>query len=398
MSIKIKKNIIKKKSLSLSQSYNNFLPTVDFTYGATINSKNDSMFSKYIPGSSPSPKNPSWTKNLSVNLPVFLGGKRFTLIKINNSNKKISEYELKETILNLKSQAISLFIKAYNLQNKLKILQKSLDLAQKNYENAKLLSSLGKLVKVDLLTFKLSFEERKAAILNTKAELENIFIDMSSLINREIKPVKLLIEVNVPENIIKKNKKELVKIFLKKLKKTSPLIKQNMEIIKLSEYNLELSEKNYLPDITLRYNYSPYTENFREFPFTKGHSLSLLLNFNIFNSFGDSTDYKIKRLNLTNTAIQLKETLKNRKNAIKKALNVLKNSLSQKNSLKLALKLSYEKLIQIKTGYKHGKYNILDILKAENDWLLKQNNLVNLEAQIYNSYYQLKILSGDYHD
>lgn len=398
LSIKIKKNIIKKKSISLKQSYNNFLPTVDFNYGATINSKNDSIFSKYIPGSSPTPQNPSWTKNLTINLPIFLGGKRFSLLKINKSNKKLSEYELKTIILNLKSQAISLFIKAYNLQNKLKILQKSLDLAQKNYENAKLLSTVGRLVRVDLLTFKLSYEERKSSILNTQTEIDNTFLEMSSLVNKKILPIELTIENDIPKNIIKTEKSKLITQFIKKLEKNSPIIKQNEEILKLSRYNLDLSKKNYWPNINLRYNYSPYTENFWEFPITKGHSLSLILSFNIFNSFKDSADNKIKRLDLTNTELQLQETLKNQKTAIKKAINVLKNSLLQEKSLKLALKLSQEKLKQIKIGYKHGKYNILDILKAENDSLFKENNLVNLKTQIYNSYYQLKILSGNIHD
>lgn len=398
LSIKIKKNIIKKKSLSLKQSYNNFLPTADFNYGATVNSRNNSAFSKYLPSSSPAPQNPSWTKNLTINLPIFLGEKRFSLLKINKSNKKLSEYELKIIILNLKSQAISLFIKAYNLQNKLKILQKSLALAQKNYENAKLLSTLGKLVKVDLLTFKLSCEERKSAILNTQMELDNTFIEMSSLINKEILPTELSIENEIPQNIIKTEKGKLITLFIKKLENNSPIVKQNREILELSKYNLELSKKNYWPNINLRYNYSPYTENFWEFPITKGHSLSLLLSFNIFNSFNDSTDNKIKRLDLTNTKLQLQETIKNQKTAIKKAINMLKNSLLQKKSLKLALKLSQEKLEQIKIGYKHGKYNILDILKAENDSLSKETNLVNLKTQIYNSYYQLKILSGNIHD
>jgi len=394
LSIKIKENIIKQKNTDIEQSYNNFLPDINFTYGITANSKNDNSFSKYL-SSIPSPNNPSFSKNLSINLPIFLGGKRFDLIKISKTNKEISEYDLNILLLELKSRAIALFIKAYNSQNQLKILNESLKLAHKNYENAKILKSVGKMVKVDLLTFKLSLEERKTAIKNIKTEQENTFIEMSSLINHDIKVSMLNINKKIPVNIIKMDKVTLGEYYFLIMQKNSPVIKKSEQYYKLSKYNVNLSRKNYYPDILLKYNYSPYTENSWEFPFEKGHSLSLLLNFNIFNSFRDSSDYKKKKIDLINTELQLHEIIKNQKYAIKKAVNILKNSLSQIKSVKLALKLSKEKLEQIKIGYKQGKYNYLDMMKAENDWLLKENNVLNLEMQIYNSYYQLEIISGN---
>jgi outer membrane protein TolC len=392
--IKIKKNEIKKEEINIKQSYNQFLPKVDFTYGATISSRNDSVYSDYIQEESFSLK-PSWTKNLSINLPIFLGGKRFDLIKISKSSKNISQYDLKYTILELKSQAVTLFIKAYNYQNQLKILKKSLSLSKENYDRAVLLKSVGRMVNIDLLTFKLSYEERKNTIFSIKTELENTFIEMSSLANEDIKYSKLKIDVSLPEDILKLTKSDLQKKYVEKMKLNSPLVKKSREYLKISKYNLDLSFKNYYPNISLRYNYSPYTENFWEFPFTKGHSLSLLLNINIFNSFSDSYEYKKSKIDLLNTKFQLDELIKNQEYAIKKAVNILKNSLNQLDSLKFSLKLSKEMLEQIKTSYNLGKSNYLDVLKAENDWFLKENDLLNLNMQIYNSYYQLKVISGD---
>jgi len=106
-------------------------------------------------------------------------------------------------------------------------------------------------------------------------------------------------------------------------------------------------------------------------------------------------EYKKNKLNILNANFQLEELLKNQEYAIKKAVNVLKNSLNQMKSIKLSINLSKEKLEQIKIGYDIGKYDYLDLLKAENDWFSKQNNLLNLEMQIFNSFYQLEIISGN---
>ena len=393
ISIKVKKNEIKKTEIELRKSYNSFLPKVDFTLGATVSSKNDNAFSKFLPAAEP--KNPSWNRSLSISLPIFLGGKRFDIIKISSSNKKISIYELENTILELKSRAISFFIKAYKDQSQLVILKKSLELAKQNYDKALVLKSLGRMVKIDLLTFQLSYEERKNAILNKEMQLKNTFIDMSSLINSNMKVSSLNIDKNIPENIRNTQSKDLAELYIKKMRKLSPLVKKVREYKKISSYNLNISKKSFYPDLSMRYNYSPYVDNLWDFPLDKGHSLSLVLNFNIFNGFTNSLEYKKNKLNILNANFQLEELLKNQEYAIKKAVNVLKNSLNQMKSIKLSINLSKEKLEQIKIGYDIGKYDYLDLLKAENDWFSKQNNLLNLEMQIFNSFYQLEIISGN---
>jgi len=392
LSLKVKRNELKKKELDLKHGYYSFLPKIDFNYGATISSTNDNAFSSFLPSSSP--KNPSWNKSLTINLPIFLGGKRFDYIKIASSNKKLSSYDLEASILELKSRAVTLFIKAYNSQNQLPILEKSLELAKQNYENALVLKSVDRIVEVDLLTFKLSYEERNNAILNLKMELNNAFIELSSLVNKDIEIKKLIIEQEIPDNIKKMSKDDLIKFYIKKMKNYSPVVKKIREYHQISKYNLDLSFKNYYPNISMRYNYSPYTDNFWEFPLTKGHSLSLVLSFNIFNSFLDSLEYKKNKFNVLNTDIELKKLINAQEDAIKKAVNILKNSLIQIESVKSAIKISKEKLEQIKIGYSLGKYNYLDLLKAENDWFSRQNNLLNLKMQIYNSYYQLQIISA----
>ena len=268
-------------------------------------------------------------------------------------------------------------------------------LAKENYDRAVLLKSVGKMVEIDLLTFKLSYEDRKNAILNVKTELNNIFIDMSSMVNQDIKVSMLNINKNIPSYVLNLENKKLINFYIDIMKKNSPLVKKVREYYNISKYNLNLSFKNYYPNISMRYNYSPYTSNFWEFPLTKGHSLALVLNFNIFNSYKDSSEYKKNKLNLLNTNIQLKEIIKSQEYAIKRAVNILKNSYSQIKSTKLAITLSKEKLKQIKIGYNAGKYTYLDLLKAENEYFLKENKLLSLKMQIYNSYYQLKIISGD---
>ncbi len=387
LSLKISKNKIKISNINKSQSYYNFLPRINFSYGIGLR-KDDPRIS-FFTG-----ENPRWSKNLSLDWVLFNSAKNFDYIKVAKSNKKIEKYNAKLKLLELKSKVINLFIQLYTLQKKLVFLNNSLELAKENIKRAKLLNSLEKMAKLELLSFELSLVDRKNAIKHIENAIKNIFFELSSLVNKDLKVSKVEFSFDIAKNIKNTKLTELIAIYKNRFFTNSYLIKKTKEYNKISEYNLDLSLKNFIPSITLRYSYSPYTENFYSFPLDRGHSLFLNLNFNIFNSMLDYTNRKKKKLEFINAKLEFKEIILRQELFIKKSLNTLKESVNTLDLAKLALDLSKKKLEQIKLSYKLGRVTHFQVLEAENELLNKENELLNIKANIFNSYYQLELISN----
>jgi outer membrane protein TolC len=80
--------------------------------------------------------------------------------------------------------------------------------------------------------------------------------------------------------------------------------------------------------------------------------------------------------------------------SLKAVLASIFSLLEQKKVALSSVEISQKALEKSKIEFENGKSLYLDLLNAENSYLEALKNLVLVENSIFNSFYQLRILTG----
>ncbi|HPG36743.1 MAG TPA: TolC family protein, partial [bacterium] len=88
------------------------------------------------------------------------------------------------------------------------------------------------------------------------------------------------------------------------------------------------------------------------------------------------------------------ETKNSQMYSLKAVLASIFSLLEQKKVALSSVEISQKALEKSKIEFENGKSLYLDLLNAENSYLEALKNLVLVENSIFNSFYQLRILTG----
>ena len=400
--IRIKENDKNKSKWENLQSYSGYLPGLSLNGAYYYSRKNEDKLS--APGASTDPslssvRNPLYTRNVTVSLPIFLGGKRVLGNLIAKRNKEISEIDLVLERLNTEATAVAAYFQAFIAQENIDFTKKALSAAQENMRTAKLLLEVGKTTELAYLNFELAYRQREQELKNYRLELDKNKAQMSSIASREIEFDRLekvdFKEVEEPfvdseyQEVFDKNKRIMLN--------NSPVLKKLKEYEKIAKYGELMTFSKIFPALSFTYvhDFGPAEDHpFQDTYLINDDTVTLSLSWNLFNGFSDAIDWKKASVNKISAQLTYLDTKNGQIYSLKSVVSTVYSLLEQVLIARKSVELSKKALDQSKLEYENGKALYLDLLNAENNYIQALKSLVFLENSIFNSYYQLKLLTG----
>ncbi|MBN2694311.1 TolC family protein [bacterium] len=385
-SVKIDKDI---STLDLQKNKSLYFPKADFQLSYQNSTMQEAISDK---------NNPFWKKSLSISLPLFLGGSRVIqerLLKIALNQSDLTYNSAKERIF---GEVIKLFSNIFIQTNKIEHLKKSISIAKENFNYIEELFKVERATKLELDTFQLVLEERELALIQSQFELNKEWDSLSYYISENSLIFDFVAFPETVDNIlIKVDDSDFYEKSHSKWLKNSIILKQYKELIKYSEISEDLSYTEFLPKLSMYYNYD--SGNF-ENPFTdrlskQSHLFGISLNFNIFNGFQDTINLKKSKLQTVKQKIEYLDAQNEYETVLKQMIITLNSLQKQYNIYKKTVELSQKKIDESNILYKEGKITYIELLDNENAYITNKLKFLEVEGSIYNTYYQLLVFIGD---
>ena len=397
ISIKSKVNSSEKSEWSRLQSYSGYLPSLDLG-GSFYYSRNNEERLEADPAI-PNLKNPLYTRRVTMSLPVFVGGNRVIGNMIAEKNKEISIVEIENEKLSVEASAVAAYFQAFITQENLKLSEKALKASLENLRTAKLLLESGRTTELAYLNLELITKKREQELENYKLEMIKNIADMSRVAATEIEFDTLeksdfeLIE----KHFAYKDHKVLFENKLSLLLNNSPLLSKMEKLKKISDYSTVLKISPFLP--ALNFNYVHDFGSAEDHPFEKTYlndddTVTLSFSWNLFKGFNDTIEWRKSLKDKVASQLAYLETRNSQMYSLKAVLASILSLLEQKKVAEVSVEISQKALDRSRVEFENGKSLYLDLLNSENSYYEAVRNLVFIENSIFNSFYQLRILTG----
>lgn len=402
ISVKTKQNSSEKSELSRLQSYSGYLPETavggSFYYSRNTEEKLDSS------GASADPtlakvKNPFFTRKISLSLPLFVGGSRIMGNLIAEENKQISVIETEYEKLTVEASAVTAYFQAFITQENLKLSEKSLSVAKENLRTAQLMVESGRTTELAYLNFELVLNKREQELENYRLEMKKNIADMSKIAATEIEFENLeKADLSVVEN--KFSGKDLSSAYDENkeiLLESSLMLNKLNKLGKISNYKELMTWAPFFP--MLSFSYTHDFGNTEKQPFNSTYlydddTVAMNLSWNLFKGFSDGIEWRKSVKDKVSTKLAYLEARNAQLYSLKSVLASLYSLMEQKKVAEKTIKIAERVMTQSKLEYENGKALYYDLLNAENSYYEAMRNIVFIENSIFNSYYQLRVITG----
>jgi len=402
ISLKKKINSSEKSELSRLQSYSGYLPSLDLSGSFYYSRYNKDRLD--APGASSDPtltnvKNPLYTRKISLSLPVFVGGSRILGNLTAERNKEISEIEIESEKLSVKANAVAAYFQTFITQENILLTEKSVESAKENLRTAKLLLETGRTTELAYLNLELILKKREQELENYKLEMIKNVALMSDIAASEIKFDKLersdnsviekYFEDQDKNGLFEKNKSELLE--------NSTVLKKMDKLRKISDYGKYMTAAPFLPSLSFVYIHD--FGNAEDHPFNSTYlydddTVALNLSWNLFSGFKDGISWRKSIKDKVESELAYLEVRNSQLYSLKSVLSSLFSLLEQKKVAQASVEISAKALEKSRVEFENGKSLYLDLLNAGNSYNEAVRNLILIENSIFNSFYQLRILTG----
>ena len=246
---------LKASDYELKKAYGNYLPTVKFTYSYTDLSEVPS-YTMELPGAPLPPtsfqlfKRKFYKSELSLEAPLFTGGRVLNLIRVKKEKKEAYRLYLQEVRNLVAEQVKEDYYRVLEAKALVKTAESSLKSAREHYRVVKAFFDEGIVPRRDLLEAEVKVsqaEERlKEAEGNYRVALEKLRVDSG------------VFDFNPSGDLsmrVKKRRFSLEKLVEKALKER-PAVREMEHLLKASEKGVSLAESQFLPQAFVRLGYS----------------------------------------------------------------------------------------------------------------------------------------------
>ena len=402
ISIKSKTNASEKSEWSRLQSYSGYLPSLDlggsFYYSRNTEEKLDS------PGASADPqlantRNPLYTRKIAMTLPIFVGGSRVLGNMIAGKNKEISTVEIENEKLSVEAAAVASYFQTFITQENIKLSENAVKAATENLRTAKLLLESGRTTELAYLNLDLILKKREQELENYKLEMLKSVADMSriAVVDIEFDTLEKSDFAIIEKHFSDKDHKSLFEDKKSLLLNNSPLLIKMEKLKKISDYSTILKISPFLP--ALNFNYTHDFGSAEDHPFQKTYYydddiVSLSFSWNLFKGFNDTIEWRKSLKDKVAATLAYLEVKNTQLYSLKAVLSSILSLLEQKKVAESSVEISSKALDQSRLEFENGKSLYLDLLNSENSYYEAVRNLVFIENSIFNSFYQMRILTG----
>ena len=191
--------------------------------------------------------NNSYQNILSLNQPLWLGGKVGTALKIARAYSNSSEYGLENTWKNIKGQVKKTFYTILLTDEAKRVAEITLKQAEAHYENVNKLYAQGLSSEFDLLRAEVNASNYKPALIQAENNLELAYNSLKNIlgidINQEIEVEGSYAYEPLDDDVIKENNNEA---FQKRAD-----LKQLEFQTEMQELNIKIERSNWFPSLYL---------------------------------------------------------------------------------------------------------------------------------------------------
>ena len=166
---------------------------------------------------------------------------------------------------------------------------------------------------------------------------------------------------------------------------------------KIAKYSELLTFSTLFPTLNLEYVHdfgAAEDHPFNDTYLSDDDTVTLSLSWNLFNGFSDALDWKKASADKISAQLAYIDKKNGQIYSLKSVISTIYSLFEQIEVAEKTVEISEKALEQSKVKYESGKALYLDLLNAQNNYLNALKTLIFLENSIFNSYYQLKLLTG----
>lgn len=357
----------------------NFFPKVSFN--STIVRIDDDTYNKanapiQIPGIGEFPSmfsvyKTSYTNNITVQQPVFNGGKMILGYQLSKLAKKQALLALQDKRNDIFYAVASAYLGILRLQDLKTLSKKSLNSTLSHLEKVLKKSDVGTAKKSDVLQWQVKQKNDETSLSEIENSIDELYGFWQILIGTEEAEEPSRIDLTEYDSEILRytimEKSELEKAtveFLSEVEKTSPII-QNLELAeKMMKKNYCMAKGEFLPSLNLQFSYQFESDDEFDFDGEDNWNLVAALSLPIMNGTNYSNLKKAK-YDLKRTQYETESALENYMVAAKNVFHKLITKARTVEDNKTALEFARENHKIINELYTQGMVTNSELLDAE---------------------------------
>ena len=343
----------------------------------------------------------TYTNNITVQQPIFNGGKIILGYQLADLAKQQAEIALENKELDISYTVASTYFGYLKLKDIQKLTQKSLSSSISHLQKVEKNFEVGTAKKSDVLQWKVKLNNDKTSILEVENGLEEILSFLRNLIGvdenipTEIRLEKYDAEIDdyaVMETAeIKSAKLE----FLKKVKIASPTLNSIDLANKMMKKSYCMAKGNFLPSVNLQFDYQIESDD--EFDFSGDDNWNLVAAISVPLFTGGSNFSKVKqaKYELLKTKKQTENARDNYLVAAENVFNRLITNARIVNDNKIALDFAAENHKIINQIFEQGMVTNSELLDAEIMLFGSEINLISSYYDYLLTKFEMKKYKGE---
>ena len=325
----------------------------------------------------------SYTNNITVQQPIFNGGKIILGYQLTNLVKQRAEIALENKELDISYAVASTYFGYLKLKDVQKLTQKSLSSSISHLEKVEKNFEVGAAKKSDILQWKVKLNNDKTSNFEIENGLNEILSFWNSLIGVEkkipsgIQLVKYDTEIDgfatMELNDIKAAKQD----FLKRVEITSPTLNSIDLTNKMMKKNYWMTKGNFLPSLNLQFDYQIESDDEFDFSGDDNWNLVAAITVPLFTSGSNFSKVKQAKYELLKTKKQTEYAKDNYMIAAENVFNKLITNARIIQDNKVALEFAKENHKIINQLFEQGMITNSELLDAEIMLFSSEMNLIS---------------------
>ncbi len=343
----------------------------------------------------------SYTNNITVQQPIFNGGKIILGYQLTNLVKEQAEIALENKELDVSYAVASTYFGFLKLKDIQKLTQKSLSSTISHLEKVQKNFEVGTAKKSDILQWKVKLNNDKTSNFEIENGLNEILSFWKNLIGAEesiptkINLEKYDVEIDGFASMEPKDIKVAKHDFLQRVEITSPTLNSIDLANKMMKKNYWMTKGNFLPSLNLQFDYQIESDDEFDFSGDDNWNLVAAISVPLFTSGSNFSKVKQAKYELLKTDKQTEYARDNYMIAAENVFNKLITSARIINDNKVALEFAKENHKLINKLFEQGMVTNSELLDAEIMLFGSEMNLISSYYDYVLTKFEMKKYKGE---
>jgi TolC family type I secretion outer membrane protein len=323
-------------------------------------------FPSMIPGEPPQRVEVDFTRDyqmtLSLNIPVFTGGRLVSGFKQANYQVKSSQEGLRQSRHNIIFNTKQAFYGILLAREFIDVAQEAVDVAEKLHENIEVQYEVGLASKFDLLRSEVQVANLKPQLIRAQNNLEVAKLSLKNVLGMDqSNPIE--VEGELMYEPVEPDLEKCLKTALEK----RPELKQFRLQKKMAGESVNMAMASGLPSVSIsgQYNYWADQLNFKSDTWQNFYSLNLLVNIPIFNGLATHAKVAQAKTALKELEFNQKGLVDQIRLEVRQAVLYLEEARQTLMSQEKNVDQAQESLRIAELNFKEGLVTVLDVQQAQ---------------------------------